>query len=385
MNPFWVKLCNMSIPIFQLERVQSLYENTVDYNLTESGFHPYTLNELLDPEELEALANVVLGYGQTNGSIPLRRAIAALYEGIDQDNILVTNGSAEANFVACHTMLSPGDHVVLMVPNYMQWWGAAREIGCRVDTFPLLGDNGWQPDLQALEAVVRPDTKMIVLCNPNNPTGYTLTEGEMKEIVRIAESCGAWIYADEIYRGAELDGQECPSFHGWNDRVVVNGGLSKAYALPGLRIGWLAGPRSVIDRAWAYRDYTSITSGILSHKIAELILRPTRRRQILQRNRKMLNANLAFVQQWLRDHGSLFHFIPPKAGGMAFMKYDLPINSTELSDWLRIHQSVFIVAGDCFGMDHFLRLGIGAEQAYLQAGLQRLDEGLQNLIKARST
>lgn len=368
----------MRIPIFELERVQSMYENTVEFNLTESGFHPFTLNELLDPPQVAALADTVIGYGQTNGLIPLRERIAALYQNLGVDNVLVTNGSSEANFIACHTLVEPGDEVVMMVPNYMQIWGIVEEMGARPKAFHLREDQGWAPDLEELRAKVTPRTKMIAVCNPNNPTGATLSEGEMRNIVAIAEEVGAWVFADEVYRGAELDGVEVPSFAGMYDRAMVNGGLSKAYALPGLRLGWLAGPEAVISDSWAYHDYTSITAGILSNRIAEIALSPEVRPRILARNRSMLRKNLDVVSEWIRGFREVFHFIPPRAGGMACIRYNLDVNSTELAEWLRTEYSVFILAGDTFGMDHFFRLGIGADTAYLSAGLERLGRALHD-------
>ncbi len=368
----------MKIPIFELERVQSIYENTVEYNLTESGFHPYRLDELLSADQLVELSRTVLGYGQTNGSIPLREHIAALYDGQGIDNVLVTNGSSEANFVACHTLVEAGDEVVIMVPNYMQIWGIVEEMGAQPLAFHLREENGWAPDLDELRRLVTDRTKMITVCNPNNPTGYTLSEEEMGEIVAIADHVGAWIHADEVYRGAELDGVELPSFAGRYGKVIVNGGLSKAYALPGLRIGWLVGPTETIADSWAYHDYTSITAGILSNRIAEIALSPEVRPGILARNRSMLLQNLQVLLDWLAPYGDLFRFVPPKAGGMAFMNYDLEINSTELADWLRTEKSVFILAGDTFGMDRYFRLGIGAEKATLTTGLDRIGDALKD-------
>ncbi len=367
----------MDIRIFELERVQSIYENTVDYNLTESGFHPYTLNELLNPAQLKDLTNTVLGYGQTNGSIELRQRIADLYKNQATGNVLVTNGSAEANFVACHTLLEKGDEVLMMVPNYMQIWGIVEEMGCTPKAFHLREKNSWAPDLEELKKLVNKKTKMITICNPNNPTGYTLTKNEIEEIVNIAESVGAWIYSDEVYRGAELNGIEIDSFIGMYDKVLVNGGLSKAYALPGLRLGWLVGPDDIIADSWAYHDYTSITAGILSHKIGEIALSPDVRKQILTRNRTMLNENLSLLQNWISEFGNSMKFVPPKAGGMAFMHYRFDINSTELADWLRKEKSVFILAGDVYGMDKYFRLGIGAEKNYLKEGLQRVSGALK--------
>jgi aspartate/methionine/tyrosine aminotransferase len=369
----------MNIRIFELERVQSLFENTVDFNLTESGFHPYRLNELLTPDQIGELSNTVLGYGQTNGSIPLRKRIASYYTGCNENNILVTNGSAEANFVACHTLLDKGDEIVMMVPNYMQIQGIAEEMGCKVNTFSLKEENDWAPDLDELEQKVNAKTKMIVVCNPNNPTGYVLTEAEMERIAGIAAKVDAWVYSDEVYRGAELDGVITPSFIGFYDKVMVNGGLSKAYALPGLRMGWLIGPEEIIGDAWAYHDYTSITAGMLTEKIAEIVLHPEVRERVLDRNRRMLRENLAMTQEWLKSHGSVFRFVPPRAGGMAFIHYDLDINSTELAEKLRTEKSVFILAGDTYGMDHYFRIGIGAEKEYLIKGYERLSEFIKEL------
>jgi len=368
----------MRIPIFELERVQSIYENTVEFNLTESGFHPFTLKELLAPQQVAELAEVILGYGQTNGAIPLRERVANLYNDQSTDNVLITNGSAEANFIACHTLVEPGDEVVMMVPNYMQIWGIVEEMGAVPKAFHLREDRAWAPDLGELRSLVTPRTKMIALCNPNNPTGATLTTSSMEEIVAIAESVGAWVYADEVYRGAELDGVELPSFAGMYDRAMVNGGLSKAYALPGLRLGWLVGPQEVIADSWAYHDYTSITAGILSNRIAEIVLEPDTRLKILERNRSMLRSNLAVMSDWVESFGSAFRFIPPRAGGMAFMHYDFDINSSDLAEWLRTEKSVFILAGDTFGMDRYFRIGIGAETAYLTTGLERVRRALQD-------
>jgi len=371
----------MNIQPFLLERIQSLYENTVEYNLTESGFHPFTLQELLTTDELDMIQNTVLGYGQTNGSIPLRELIADLYEPCDREQILVTNGSAEANFVACRTLLEKGDEVIMMIPNYMQMWGIAEEMGCHLKAFHLLEENNWAPDLDELEQLATPATKMIVICNPNNPTGYTLSSAEIQRIVAIAQKNDAWIFSDEIYRGAELNGVEIESFYGKYDKVMVNGGLSKAYALPGLRLGWLAGPSEVIEDSWGYHDYTSITAGILSHKIGEIALQPVKRLEILNRNRKMLNENLVVLQEWLAKKGDFFHFIPPKAGGMSFVRYHAPgVNSTALSDWIRLNKSVFIVPGDCYGMDGYFRLGIGERKAFLLKGLELLREGIEEYL-----
>jgi aspartate/methionine/tyrosine aminotransferase len=374
----------MNIKIFELERIQSLFENTVDYNLTESGFHPYNLEELLSQEQIKDLSKKIIGYGQTNGSVEIRKRISNLYYGVNQDNILVTNGSSEANFIACHTLLEKGDEVVMMLPNYMQIWGIAEEMECNVKAFHLREENQWRPDLEELRSQVSPATKMIALCNPNNPTGYTFSKDEMLEIVEIAKEVDAWIYCDEVYRGAELNEIMIDSFIGMYDKVMVNGGLSKAYALPGLRLGWLVGPKHLIADTWAYHDYTSIATGMFSQYIGEIILGDEKRLQILKRNRSMLNENLKVVKKWLDQYGDLFEYVDPKAGGMLFIKYKLDINSTELADWLRTEKSVFILAGDVYGMDYHFRIGIGERKNYILKGLDRVREALEERFKLKS-
>ncbi|MEQ8712422.1 MAG: aminotransferase class I/II-fold pyridoxal phosphate-dependent enzyme, partial [Cyclobacteriaceae bacterium] len=161
------------------------------------------------------------------------------------------------------------------------------------------------------------------------------------------------------------------------DKVMVSGGLSKAYALPGIRIGWLAGPKTEIYNTWSYHDYTSISTGIVSQYVAEIALSEEKRPMILKRNREMLNKNIDILQDWIRSHGDLIEFIPPKAGGMAFMKYNIDINSTELSTWLRKQESVFIVPGDCYGMDGYIRIGVGERTTFLIEGLTKMSEAMK--------
>lgn len=373
-RPKWEAL--LLIETFELERTQSIWENTVDYNLTETGVHPFSLEEFLTPEERDTLLKLELGYGQTNGDPVLREVISDLYPGAGKNNVLVTTGSIEANFVAVWSLLEPGYEVLCMLPNYMQIIGLARSLGITVRTFQLKEELGWQPDLNELAEKVTPKTKMIAICNPNNPTGAILSEESRAEVLRQASSVGAWLFADEVYRGAELSGVETQSFYGTYDKVIVTGGLSKAYALPGLRLGWLTGPVKAMEEAWARRDYTTIATSVISQQVGEWALREPRRASILERNRTLLRANMAQLQTWAEKYGDLFRFQPTQAGGMSFMKYDLPIGSRELVEALRKEQSTFVVAGQCFGMEHWIRIGIGGPSAYLAQGLARIDTWL---------
>jgi aspartate/methionine/tyrosine aminotransferase len=372
----------MHIETFELERNQSLYENTVRFNLTESGIHPYTLRELLNEDHQQEVLDLRLGYGQTNGDPQLRRTLASYYPGCSEDDIIVTNGSAEANFVAFWSLLEPGDEVAMMLPNYQLLYGLTKSLGCTVKPFHLREDLQWAPDLDELESQLSEKTRVIALCNPNNPTGSILSIDDMKRIVALAQKWDCYILSDEIYAGSELNGEETPSFMTLYDKTIVATGLAKSLSHPGLRIGWLAGPREVIEGAWHHHDYTSISTGIISQYVANVIMQPQKRAQVLERGRKLLRTNVPIVENWVANHGDNFRLVPPRAGGMAFIGYNLKLNSSELVTRLREEKSVLIVAGDWFGMDHYLRLGIGGETAELVEGLEVIDEFLNELRMA---
>jgi aspartate/methionine/tyrosine aminotransferase len=369
----------MHIDIFKMERMQSTWENVVDYNLSESGVHPLDLRELLAPDEIEALTRVGIGYTQTNGTIGLREKIARLYPNVGLEQILVTAGSSEANFLLMWSLIERGDEVVFELPNYMQMIGLLRGFGANVKTFRLRESLGWQPDLDEMRKLVTAKTKLIVLTNPNNPTGAVLSAEAMKGIVDLAAAAGAWIIADEVYQGAELGGVLTPSFWGRYERTLVVNGLSKAYGLPGLRIGWIVGPEDLVKRTWPYHDYTTISPSALSDALAARALEPARRERILARTRKILQANFPVLETWLAGRGGLFTFLPPKAGAICFARYALEINSTELVERLIKEQSVLVVPGDHFETDGYLRFGYGDEPGYLREGLDRIDEGLKKL------
>ena len=273
---------------FVMERMMSKFEQDVDYNLSESGVHPMLLSELLadHPGGVEELLATDLNYPHVNGTPELRANIAALYDGATAGNVLVTVGAIEANYITIRTLLSAGDEIVVMLPNYMQIWGLAKNHDYRLKTFHLLGDQGWAPDIAELEATVSADTKLIAVCNPNNPTGRALIETEMDRIVAVAERVGAWILADEVYAGAErLTDVQSPSFYGRYDRVVATGSMSKSYGLPGLRLGWVVGPADAIDDIWARHEYIAISATMLSNKLGALALSAEVRPRIIERTR----------------------------------------------------------------------------------------------------
>ncbi len=375
----------MRIETFAMERLQSTWENRVELNLSESGVHPLRLEELLDIRptgdatggNLARLLKQELVYTQSNGTPELRSAIANLYPGVTADHIEVTNGGSEANYLAVWHLVEPGDEVVMMTPNYMQAWGLVRGFGGIVTPWPLrerdtAAGRRWRPDLDELTRLVTKRTKLILICNPNNPTGARLEAPDLDGIAAIAERQGAWILADEIYTGAELDGQDTPSMWGRSERVIVTSGLSKAYGLPGLRIGWIVAPPSLAESLWSYHDYTTIAPGALSDLLARVALDPARRPSIIERTRRIIRTNYPVIRDWLISHGDAFSHVPPEAGAIVYVGYRHGINSTELVTRLRDTQSVLIVPGDHFNMDGYLRIGFGSETSHLVEGLRRL-------------
>jgi hypothetical protein len=377
----------MKIEPFAMERMQSTYENLVEFNLSESGVHPMRVADLFDTDaERHDFLQQEICYVQSNGTIALRETISALYPGTTTDHVEVTNGGSEANFVVCWKLLEPGDEVVMMVPNYGQTLGLARAFAGTMHEWPLVEDareGRWRPDLDRLTALVNARTKLIVICTPNNPTGARIRASDLGAIAAVAARHGSWVLSDEIYRGAEVDGQETPSIWGRYERAIVTSGLSKAYGLPGLRIGWIVAPPAVIASTWSYHDYTTIAPGALSDRLARVALAPERRKRILDRTRSIIRTNLPVITAWLTSHPGEFEHIPPEAGAIVYVRYRLPVNSTTLATRLREEQSVLIVPGDHFGMDGYLRIGTGSETGYLRTGLERLRELLASLAVAR--
>ena len=368
----------MHIDAFAMERLQSIWEHQVAWNVSESGVEPLRLEELaLAEEERSAVLRQALGYTQTNGTIELRSLIATQYPGATADHIEVTNGGSEANFVTLWHLLDRDDEMVMMTPNYMQASGIARAFGARVRPWPLrVRSDGsrWEPDLDLLEALVSHATKVIFICNPNNPTGARLTSAELDRVCAIAERVGAWVISDEIYRGAELDSVLTPTAWGRYDRVIVTCGLSKAYGLPGLRIGWIVCPPSLAQTLWGAHDYTTIAPGALSDVLARIALSPAGRARLLARTQAIVRANYPMVRDWIQARNGMLDHVPPEAGAIVFVRYHHDINSSALVERLRVEQSVLVVPGDHFEMDRHLRIGFGSHPDLLSGALSRIAE-----------
>ena len=363
----------MSLELFEMERMQSTWENLVDYDMSESGVRPLTLRELTAMGfDLESFLDVPLGYSQSNGTIELRTGIAAGYPGATAENVEVTNGTSEANFLIASSQLRPGDDVAMEVPNYMQLPGVARSLGAAVKTFQLREDSGWQPDWEEFEAAVTPKTRLLYLSNPNNPTGSVLSDASMQRIADRCTTTGTWLLSDEVYLGAEIDRPRTTSFWGLSDRVVVTSGLSKAYGIPGVRIGWMIGPPDLVSASWTQHDYITIGPNKMSDRIAQVAVEPANRERCYWRTREILRHNLPIAREWVASFGGDLTWIEPQAGAIALLNYHSTLPSFELAERIRIRRSTLVVPGSHLGLEGYIRVWLGGKEEFLREGLRRI-------------
>jgi len=372
----------MKLEPFNLERIQSEWEHRVEFNLSESGVEPLRISELLDTSNLkEQFLETQLGYSQTNGTVPLRQAIAQHYPGIGVDNIIVTNGGAEANYLVTWRFFHENPsrrELVFMIPNYMQMSGVWKNLGGKVNTFKLKMANGkWIPDIEELHAKVTEKTAAIAICNPNNPTGAIISDSDLDAIVNIASEKDVWIISDEIYRGAEIQEKKAPSMHRRYDKTIITSSLSKAYGLPGLRIGWAVCPsEQVATELWTYSDYTTICPSKTSDWLATLALKPDVQAKIEKRTRRVIRENWSIMKKWLDSHSDILEYISPSAAAICFIKQNTGIPSLDLVMRLIKEKSVLISPGEYFEMPGFIRIGFGSEKEYLEQALERISEML---------
>jgi aspartate/methionine/tyrosine aminotransferase len=363
----------VKIEKFEMERMQSTWENVVDFDLSESGVLPVSLRELSEMGlDLDWALDTPLTYSQSNGTPELREDLARIYPGSTPDNIEVTNGTSEANFIVPLVLLKEGDEMALEVPNYMQMWGVPRSFGAKINTFRLRQDQNWEPDWEEFERAVNPKTRLVYVSNPNNPTGSVLSAEAMERIVRRCEEMDASLLADEVYLGAEIDSPRTASFWGMSDRVIVTSGLSKAYGIPGVRIGWIVGPKDLIYECWTQHDSLTICPNKLSDAVARVAVQEQNRVRLYDRGRALLQRNRQIFDEWLAGLGDGFAWVPPKAGAMAFVRYASSTPSLELIERIRVNQSTLIVPGIHLGLEGYVRIWLGGTQDYLEEGLRRV-------------
>ncbi|MFZ0215409.1 MAG: pyridoxal phosphate-dependent aminotransferase [Candidatus Dormiibacterota bacterium] len=358
---------------FALEEWQSRWEQQVTHQLADSGVRAPTLRELEELGlELAPLLEVPLHYPEVNGTAVLRERIAGLLPDASPDGTLVTVGAAEAGAIVVDTLTRPGDEVAVLSPSYPQVEGLLRNRGCRVRTFRLDPDRAWALDPDELARAVTPATRLIAICNPNNPTGRVLAEPEVAALVAAAERCGSVLLVDEVYRGTEHDGAERPSLYGRTERTVVLGSLSKAYGLPGLRLGWVQAPVALVDDLWRRHEYATISAATTSMAIAEQVLLPGLRDRLLGRSRALIGRSLATLTEWLGRDGSALRWVPPEAASFAFLRLPEGIDGDGFAARLRDEASVLVAPGSAFGHADHLRLTYALDPDRLDEALDRI-------------
>lgn len=365
---------------FRMERWQSTYEHRVRLNLSESGVDPLTVGNLLEISGQDTrLEDVHLEYSQSNGSDELRSLIAADYDGATDSSVLVTVGGAEANYACFWHLFESEGQAATVVPNYGQIPGLVESFGGRVFPIELVEGEGWQPNTSALSTALEEGARFVLVTNPNNPTGASLSAQSMDGIVELTEQYGAWILADEVYQGAEVGEERTPSFWGRHDRVLITNSLSKAYGLPGLRIGWIVGPPGIIEELWGRTDYTTICPSSLSDALACLALEQRTRLRIRKRTQGIVRGNLSVLENWMGEQKGRFTYRPPDAGAICYTRYDANVNSTDFAEKLRLEKDVLVVPGDHFGMDGYLRIGFGNPEDELLEGLGLIRDAFDEL------
>jgi len=367
------------------------HETNVKYDIAESGILPLSMNDLLDFEPvaeraatLERLTSLPLGYSEARGTEALRSQLAATYSRGDADHILVTTGAIEANFLLFNQLLEAGDHVIAPYPAYQQLYSVPRAIGCEVSLWHVGPDTGYKYDLRALERLLTPRTRVIVVNTPHNPTGAMISPEDARRVYEMAASVGAAVIGDEAYRWLAVpDGDPfAPPMFDLGERGISVGTLSKPFGLPGLRIGWIAGPPDLIRACWGMRDYITLSPGKLNDGLAQLAM--AHREQIVARNRQIITANLATASRWMGERADVVSWTPPRGGLLALIKYDLPIASLELADKLAIDYSVMLAPGSAFGYEHHLRLGVGQRPDIFSAGLELAGKCFERVRSQRS-
>jgi aspartate/methionine/tyrosine aminotransferase len=366
---------------FKLERYFAKYEFKVKYLLSPSDCEALGMQELLDeadPSSRRMWDELTLSYTESQGHPSLRREISHLYSGISPEQLLIAVPE-EAIFIAMHTLLKPGDHVVALFPAYQSLYEVARSTGCQVSFWEIrLSEEGWHLDLEELKQAVRPETRLLVINFPHNPTGFNPSLTELQAILDIAREHNLVVFSDEMYRLLEYDpADRLPAVVDIYSRGVSLSGLSKTFALPGLRIGWLAANDPALIDSWlAFKDYTTICSSAPSEVLGIMALR--QKEEIISRNIGILSENRRVARDLFESHPDLFTWLEPDAGSVAFPAWLGPGSVDEFCQRILDLQGVMIVPGSIFDYpgQHF-RVGLGRKN--FSEALAQLKDYLSNV------
>lgn len=369
----------MKIEDFHVEIWMNTYETKCKHNIAETCVDSITFADLMElagktGDILGELNGMKLTYGAIEGSLRLRTAISALYPGRGPHEVLVTHGAIGANALLYDTLIEPGDEVVSIVPAYQQHYSLPESRGARVKRLKLRAEDGYLPDLDALEALVTPETKIIALTNPNNPTGSVIDEARLRGIADIARRHNAWVLCDEVYRGVNQADDALPaSMAEIYERGVAVGSMSKAFALAGLRLGWIVASPDLLQKVTVHRDYNTISVGMIDDHVASIALENSD--ALLRRNRQIVRTNLTLLDAWV-SREPLMSWVRPTGGTVTLLNYDLDIGSYEFCRRLMDETGVLLTPGAAFEMEGTVRIGFGNGTDALRGGLEGLSRFL---------
>ena len=365
----------MKIKPFGVEIWMNEFENHCTYNLAETCVASLTIEELLDIAQkrdtvLDDLLPMKMTYGAIEGSDRLRDAICSLYDKQQRHNIVVAHGAIGANALIHETLVEPGDHVISVKPTYQQHYSIPESYGADIEILHLREENAFLPDLEELARMVRPETKLIVLNNPNNPTGSLMDAAMLDAFCAIARSVDAWVLCDEVYRGTNQEGSGfSPSIADVYEKGISVAGMSKMFSLAGLRLGWIAAPVEIIEAVSIHRDYNTISVGQIDDYFATLALE--NKHKIIERSHAITRGNLQILSDWVDGEPSI-SWVKPKAGTTALLKYDIDMPSRDLCIRLLEETGVMLLAGSVLDMEGWLRIGYANSPQILHNGLARM-------------
>jgi aspartate/methionine/tyrosine aminotransferase len=363
----------MRIQPFSLERYFARHEFSSRRLLGSSDPEAMSVADLLalEPGAEEELGKLWLGYTESLGDPLLRREIAAQYEAVSWEEVLVFTGAQEPIFAFMNVALGPGDHLVAHSPGYQSHFEVARATGAQVSLWEGDPGRGWALDPDDLRRLIQHNTKAILVCGPHNPTGYLMDPGAWREVVDIARANGIWLFSDEVYRGLEQDpAHRLPAACDRYERGVSLNCLSKSYGLAGLRLGWLATrDRYLLDQLAAYKDYLTICTPAPSEFLGAIAVRHSE--ALFARSRDRLAANLDCLEAFFARHPHLFAWQRPRAGSTTFPRF-LPGGAEAFCDRLVEEAGIMLVPSTRFDYgDAHLRFGYG--RADLPQALEELE------------
>jgi aspartate/methionine/tyrosine aminotransferase len=369
----------MYIEPFKVEIWMNEWETRCTYNLAETCVASITVEELLalsggSADDLSGLLSMKLTYGDIEGSPRLRTAIANLYANQCAEDITVTHGTIAANMLVHKAIVEPDDHVLSIVPTYQQHYSIPKSIQADVTTLALSEEDGFLPNLEALKASVKPNTKLIAFTNPNNPTGALIERPMLEDMADIADSVGAYLLCDEVYRGtAQVGDGMSPSIVDLYSKGISTAGMSKVFSLAGLRVGWVIAPQEVREQVLIHRDYDTISVGMINDHFAAIALEHADK--VLARSHEITRGNLALLEAWIAKEPKV-SWVKPRAGTTAMLKFNIPVTAREFCIDLVTKTGVMLTPGDAFDMEGYARIGFANNEQTLTEGLAALSEYL---------